>query len=179
MLASGDDDVVGLGHTGSRDDQVELAGERAGVEGCWQQLDPERVRQILLGVIDVIIGDHHVVATSLEGADRRLSGDRKAVDEHSHGQPDLPGEVGDEDRQRRSDTDRRDQPEPDDDGGLRPAAEFEMMVDRRHAEQPSGPAGGLEHTHLNGDRAGLDHIDAADQDQQEVRVECQCQERER
>ena len=83
----GDHDVVGFRHTRRRHDEVELAGERAGVEGCLQQLDPERVRQISFGVVDAVVGDDDIVPATLQRANGGRSGDGEAVHEHSHGHP--------------------------------------------------------------------------------------------
>src|SRR5690554_5755256 len=52
-----------------------------------------------------------------------------------------------------------DDPEAHDDARLRPALEFEMVVDGCHAEHPA--AGQLEGGHLDDHRQGLDHEDAA------------------
>src|SRR5690348_4645812 len=63
------------------------------------------------------------------------------------------GETGD--RQ-----DRGDDPEADDDGGLLPALLFEVMVERRHAEDAL--AGEPEARHLDDDRDRFQHEEAAD-----------------
>ena len=84
-----------------------------------------------------------------------------------------PGEVADEDGQRRGDADRGDQPEADDHRRLRPTDELEVMVYRRHPEQPPRAPRDLEHAHLHGHRAGLHHVDPADQHQEQVGVERQ------
>ena len=95
--------------------------------------------------------DDDVVTVALQRAHGRRAGDRQPVDEHRHGPtvPTCPREVGDEDREGARDADRRDQPEADDHGGLGPADELEVVVDRRHAEQPPLAARRLEHAHLD------------------------------
>ena len=91
----------------------------------------------------------------------RRAGDGETVDEYRHSDPPatfvkspmkMPSADGD--------ADRRDQPEADDHGRLRPADQLEVVMDRRHAEQATRAARRLEHAHLDGDRAGLDHVDA-------------------
>src|ERR1700754_1474531 len=62
--------------------------------------------------------------------------------------------------------DRGDDPEAQDDLGLRPALELEVMVDRGHLEDPL--AEGLEGEDLDQDRQRLDHEDAAEDDQQHL-----------
>ena len=51
-------------------------------------------------------------------------------------------------------------PEADDHGGLGPAGQLEVVVDRRHAEDP--PAGQPEAAHLDDHRQRLEHEQAAD-----------------
>src|SRR3984893_16358783 len=62
--------------------------------------------------------------------------------------------------------DRGNDPETQDDLRLRPGAQLEMVVDRRHQEHPF--AGGLEGDHLNHHRQRLDHEDPPEQDQQQL-----------
>src|SRR6266446_2569735 len=59
-----------------------------------------------------------------------------------------------------------DQPEPDDDGGLGPADELEMVLEGRHAEHP--PAGQLERADLDDDRQRNDHEQAAQNRQEQL-----------
>src|SRR5688500_3643138 len=60
----------------------------------------------------------------------------------------------------------RQDPEPHDDLGLRPAGEREMVVQRRHAEDP--PAGELERGDLDDHRQRLEHEQPAHQDEQQL-----------
>src|SRR5262245_11977211 len=62
--------------------------------------------------------------------------------------------------------DRGDDPEPEHDLRLRPGHHLEMMVERRHQQDPAPE--GLEGEDLGGNRERLDHEDAADDDQQDL-----------
>ena len=72
------------------------------------------------------------------------------------------GEVGNEQGDAGDDEDAGEQPEADDDRGLRPADHLEVVVHRRDAEQALAAMGGLEHTHLDGDGTDPTATPAAD-----------------
>src|SRR6185503_5222420 len=59
--------------------------------------------------------------------------------------------------------DRSRDPEPHDDLGLRPPEQLEVVVDRRHQQDPAAEE--PDRDHLGRDRQRLDHEDPADHDQ--------------
>ena len=81
---------------------------------------------------------------------------------HDAGDP-----LGVEDAEPGGHADARDDPEPDHDGDLLPAEQLEVVVQRRHPEQPFA-LGELEVADLQDHRQRLDHEQPAEQDEQEL-----------
>src|SRR5215218_5597986 len=71
-----------------------------------------------------------------------------------------------EDAQRQRHEQAGDDPEPDDDGDLLPAEQLEVVLERRHPEDPL--AGQLERANLQDDRQGDQDEQAADDEQQDL-----------
>src|SRR5688572_30232710 len=77
-------------------------------------------------------------------------------------------EVGVEETETERDAHAREQPEAHDHGELRPTADFEVMVDGRHAEYP--PVEAAERDDLRDDAERLDDVEPAQDRQQEHHV---------
>ena len=85
----------------------------------------------------------HVVAGGVEPADDRLAGHAEAEHDDARAISRCPGdadEVGVEDPEPERDAEPGEEPEPHDDRELRPAADLEVVVDRRHAQHPPAEA---------------------------------------
>ena len=92
-----------------------------------------------------VVGGDDVEPALAQRPHGRRAGDGQPVDEDHGRSAEIRGEVADEQAERGGDAHRRDQPEADDHRRLRPAEQLEVVVDRRHPEQPPRAPAGLEH----------------------------------
>ena len=86
----------------------------------------------------------------------------------AHSRTRQPEEVGVEEAEAHRRAQPREQPEPHRHRELGPATDLEVMVDRRHAQHP--PAEAAERDHLRDHRQRLDHVETAEDRQEQLRA---------
>ena len=178
MRSRGDERGMVGRNARARDDQIEPGDERvpAAARRPSSTVAPD-ARDVgaarVLGTRRVLLDDGDLDALAPQHRRRLLPRLRQPEHEHAVGLRDgslvharEPQEVGVEEAEAHRRAQPGEQPEPHGHRELGPATDLEVMVDRRHAQDPAAEA--AERDHLRDHRQRLDHVEAAENRQQQL-----------